>query len=79
MAAAVASQTSLPTEHRRGQRMERKLKLKLVLIPAVKWRFESSSPHLARGWPNSAEAAAVLVRLLLQTQYSPLIAGSSGR
>lgn len=68
-----------------GVREERKLKLKLVVTTRFQWRFESSpgicalSPYAnGPGWPKRQRQTAINLRLLLQTQHSPPIAGSNG-
>lgn len=71
-----------------GVREERKLKLKFVVTTRFQWRFESSPgiraapirsvrPH-GPGWPKWQRQTAINLRLLLQTQHSPPIAGSNG-
>ncbi|KAB1145754.1 hypothetical protein F7R91_18530 [Streptomyces luteolifulvus] len=42
------------------------------------WRFESSPRHLVPRWPNRQRQTAINLRLSLQTQHSPPIAGSTG-
>ncbi|GGX60694.1 hypothetical protein GCM10010515_30610 [Streptomyces fructofermentans] len=69
-----------------GVREERKLNLKLVVTARFQWRFESSPRHqpasvrdaFAPRWPNWQRQTAINLRLLLQSQHSPPIAGSTG-
>jgi hypothetical protein len=63
---------------RRVREERAKLKLRLVVTTRFQWGFESLPRHIRPGWPNRQRQTAINLRLLLQTQHSPPIAGSTG-